>query len=153
SRATGVPLRALRTDRSRGARGDASNIAIHQRVARSGHSLRASDRRVRATRLSGKPEERPEPATRTRPATPKTQTSSAQPTLDLTPLEEAEVLGHRVGPYELIVELGRGGMGSVWLARRADDQYQKDVAIKLIKGGFDSQLILERFRAERQILA
>jgi non-specific serine/threonine protein kinase/serine/threonine-protein kinase len=75
------------------------------------------------------------------------------PTLELTPIEEAEALDQRVGAYELLQELGRGGMGSVWLARRADDQYQQRVAIKLIKAGFDSHLILERFRAERQILA
>ena len=74
-------------------------------------------------------------------------------TLDLTAEEEAAALGQRVGAYELLEELGRGGMGSVWLARRADDQYQKRVAIKLIKGGLDSDLIVERFRAERQILA
>jgi non-specific serine/threonine protein kinase/serine/threonine-protein kinase len=73
--------------------------------------------------------------------------------LDLTPVEEAEALGQRLGPYQLLDELGRGGMGSVWLARRADDQYQKRVAIKLIQSGIDSHLIVERFRAERQILA
>jgi tRNA A-37 threonylcarbamoyl transferase component Bud32 len=61
--------------------------------------------------------------------------------------------GQRLGPYVLIRELGRGGMGSVWLAERSDDQYRKQVAIKLVKPGMDSEEILARFRAERQILA
>src|SRR5262249_26844178 len=50
-------------------------------------------------------------------------------------------------------ELGRGGMGIVYLARRADDQYRKQVAIKLIRGGIDNDDIIRRFRNERQILA
>jgi serine/threonine protein kinase/tetratricopeptide (TPR) repeat protein len=102
--------------------------------------------------LSGDPREKPEPTTRT-PLSEAPEGAAPELTLDLTPVEEAEVLGQRVGAYELLAELGRGGMGSVWLARRADDQYQKNVAVKLIKGAFDSHLILERFRAERQILA
>lgn len=59
----------------------------------------------------------------------------------------------RVGPYELIRELGRGGMGTVFLARRADDQYQNEVAVKLVRPGMDTDFILARFRRERQILA
>lgn len=59
----------------------------------------------------------------------------------------------RVGPYELIRELGRGGMGTVYLARRADDQYQNEVAVKLVRPGMDTDFILARFRRERQILA
>jgi len=50
-------------------------------------------------------------------------------------------------------EIGRGGMGAVYLAQRADGQYEQNVAIKLIKRGMDTDLVLERFRAERQILA
>ena len=59
----------------------------------------------------------------------------------------------RLGNYEILRELGRGGMGVVLLARRADAEYEKRVAIKLIKRGMDSDAVLERFRAERQILA
>jgi eukaryotic-like serine/threonine-protein kinase len=58
----------------------------------------------------------------------------------------------RIGPYKLLRELGRGGMGAVWLAAR-DDEFRKQVAIKLIKRGMDSDFILRRFRTERQILA
>lgn len=61
--------------------------------------------------------------------------------------------GARVGPYELIREIGRGGMGTVFLARRADDQYQNEVAVKLVRPGMDTDFILSRFRRERQILA
>ena len=61
--------------------------------------------------------------------------------------------GRRIGNYELIRELGRGGMGTVWLARRADQQFEKLVAIKLLKRGTDTDEVLRRFQAERQILA
>ncbi|MDX2000583.1 MAG: tetratricopeptide repeat protein [Thermoanaerobaculia bacterium] len=59
----------------------------------------------------------------------------------------------RVGNYELLELLGRGGMGAVYLARRADDVYQKIVAIKILQRGLESSEGLARFRAERQILA
>src|ERR1043165_5592398 len=55
--------------------------------------------------------------------------------------------GTAIGPYRVIGEIGRGGMGAVYRAVRADDQYRKQVAIKLVSGpGW--QLALERFRAE-----
>jgi serine/threonine protein kinase/tetratricopeptide (TPR) repeat protein len=61
--------------------------------------------------------------------------------------------GRKVGSYELIRELGRGGMGTVWLAKRADQQFDKVVAIKLLKRGTDTEEVLRRFQTERQILA
>ncbi|HSH38248.1 MAG TPA: hypothetical protein VK993_05635, partial [Chthoniobacterales bacterium] len=63
------------------------------------------------------------------------------------------VAGERIGAYELVREIGRGGMGAVYLARRADAEYQKEVAIKLLKRGTDTDEVLRRFRAEREILA
>ena len=60
---------------------------------------------------------------------------------------------NRIGPYRIVRELGRGGMGSVYLAERADAQFTMRVAIKLIKRGMDSDGVLQRFRHERQILA
>ncbi|MBI1748882.1 MAG: serine/threonine protein kinase [Acidobacteria bacterium] len=63
------------------------------------------------------------------------------------------LIGRRLGPYELRQEIGHGGMGAVYLAERADDAYQKQVAIKLVKRGMDTNAILLRFRNERQILA
>lgn len=61
--------------------------------------------------------------------------------------------GKRAGPYELIREIGRGGMGAVYLARRADAAFQREVAVKVVQGGLEAGPVLERFRAERQILA
>ncbi len=61
--------------------------------------------------------------------------------------------GHRLGAYELIRELGRGGMGAVWLARRADGRFDQQVAVKLLKRGTDTEEVLRRFRDERRILA
>jgi eukaryotic-like serine/threonine-protein kinase len=63
------------------------------------------------------------------------------------------VIGKRLGAYRIEREIGRGGMGSVYLAVRADDEYKKRVAIKLIKRGMDTDFIVRRFRNERQILA
>ncbi len=59
----------------------------------------------------------------------------------------------RVGPYEIVRELGRGGMGTVYLARRADDHFQNQVAIKLVRPGLDTDFLFMRFKRERQILA
>jgi len=61
--------------------------------------------------------------------------------------------GRRIGAYRIQRELGRGGMGSVYLCARADDEFQKLVAIKVIRRGLDTDDIIERFRSERQILA
>ncbi len=61
--------------------------------------------------------------------------------------------GRRVGAYRLVREIGRGGMSRVFLADRADGQFQQRVAVKLLRPGLDSEIDLERFRAERQILA
>ncbi|HWW97384.1 MAG TPA: protein kinase [Edaphobacter sp.] len=62
-------------------------------------------------------------------------------------------IGRRIGDYRLDEQIGEGGMGAVFRASRADDQYRKQVAIKLLKEGFESSYALARFRAERQILA
>lgn len=59
----------------------------------------------------------------------------------------------RVGPYRLIRELGRGGMGTVFLAERDDGHYKAEVAIKLVRPGMDTEFVLARFRRERQTLA
>ncbi len=59
----------------------------------------------------------------------------------------------RIGAYRIERELGRGGMGTVYLAVRDDDEFQKKVAIKIVRSGFHSDELLRRFRSERQILA
>jgi tetratricopeptide (TPR) repeat protein len=68
-------------------------------------------------------------------------------------IARASRAGERIGAYELIGELGRGGMGVVYLARRADDEFEQKVAIKLLSGGFADEVMRERFRSERQIVA
>jgi len=67
--------------------------------------------------------------------------------------ESHDLAGTLVGRYRLIREIGRGGMGAVWLAERADGQFEQFVAVKLVKRGMDSDEILARFLRERQILA
>ncbi|HVF72784.1 MAG TPA: protein kinase [Chthoniobacterales bacterium] len=61
--------------------------------------------------------------------------------------------GERLGAYEIAGEIGRGGMGAVYLARRADKAFEKQVAIKVLKRGTETDEVLRRFRSERQILA
>ncbi|MDX2029959.1 MAG: serine/threonine-protein kinase [Blastocatellia bacterium] len=59
----------------------------------------------------------------------------------------------RIGAYNLIRELGRGGMGVVYLAERVDAGFQQRVAIKLVRRGMEYEEVIRRFRHERRILA
>ncbi len=59
----------------------------------------------------------------------------------------------RIGPWRILRLLGRGGMGQVYLAERDDDQYREQVALKVVRSDYHADLLDERFRAERQILA
>ena len=68
------------------------------------------------------------------------------------PLDDPESERH-IGPYKVLRELGRGGMGVVYLAERDDGQFRRRVAIKVVRSGFDDGQIQRRFVAERQILA
>jgi tetratricopeptide (TPR) repeat protein/tRNA A-37 threonylcarbamoyl transferase component Bud32 len=61
--------------------------------------------------------------------------------------------GTRLGAYRIVREIGRGGMGTVYLGVRDDDHFKMQVAVKLIRRGLDTQDVLDRFRHERQILA
>jgi serine/threonine protein kinase len=58
-----------------------------------------------------------------------------------------------IGPYRVIRELGKGGMGTVFLGERSDGENETRVAIKLVRPGMDTEFILARFRRERQTLA
>jgi eukaryotic-like serine/threonine-protein kinase len=69
------------------------------------------------------------------------------------PPEEASLEGQRIGAYRLGHELGHGGMGTVYSATREQGDFEQHVAVKLLRRGLDTDDILARFRAERQILA
>ncbi len=62
-------------------------------------------------------------------------------------------IGQRIGAYEIVALIGHGGMGEVYRARRVDAEYDKEVAIKLVPAGYQRDFVLQRLRAERQILA
>ncbi len=81
--------------------------------------------------------------------------TDAPPALEGTPrpLESVARPGERVGPWELGECLGRGGMGEVWRARRADGRYEREVALKLVRAGFASSTLAARFERERNLLA
>ena len=74
------------------------------------------------------------------------------PASDETRIVE-KMIGKRISQYRIVEQLGSGGMGEVYRAVRADDQYQKQVAIKLVRAGADSGFVISRFKNERQILA
>lgn len=69
--------------------------------------------------------------------------------------EERDALppGTRVGAYRILEEIGRGGMGAVYRAQRADGEFDMHVAVKVVKRGMDTDEVLRRFRLERQIQA
>jgi serine/threonine protein kinase/tetratricopeptide (TPR) repeat protein len=75
------------------------------------------------------------------------------PAADLLSAHSSAIAGRRIGAYRIIRECGHGGMGIVYLAERADDQYRKRVAIKMLMPGINKDEVLRRFRNERQALA
>ena len=78
------------------------------------------------------------------------------------PTDPAATTPHAVNPmadapesiegYRMMGRIGRGGMGTVYLAQRLDDRFQKRVAIKVMRRGMDTDEMLERFKLERQVL-
>lgn len=61
--------------------------------------------------------------------------------------------GRHLGAYRLLSLIARGGMGDVYRAERADGQYEQQVAVKVVREGGDAAFLLDRFHAERRILA
>lgn len=66
---------------------------------------------------------------------------------------DAEDVGRRVGAYRLLAPIGRGGTGTVYAAERVGGDFEQRLAVKILRRGLDTADVLERFRAERRILA
>jgi eukaryotic-like serine/threonine-protein kinase len=81
------------------------------------------------------------------------ETTFAEAAARVLPPEANPWLGRRFGAYKTMEQIGAGGMGEVYRAFRADDQYRKEVALKVVRTGQDSDFIFSRFKNERQILA
>ncbi|HNC43056.1 MAG TPA: protein kinase, partial [Acidobacteriota bacterium] len=79
----------------------------------------------------------------------------ADPDLPLPeiPKSKSALIGQQIGNYRLTQLIGRGGMGAVFLAVRADDDYEHEVAVKIVARPVLTREVLRRFRTERQILA
>ena len=75
------------------------------------------------------------------------------PAADLLTKQSRAIAGKKIGAYRIVREIGRGGMAVVYLGERDDQSYRKQVAIKMVKPGIDTEQILQRFRNERQTLA
>ncbi|MGB9233070.1 MAG: protein kinase [Terriglobales bacterium] len=75
------------------------------------------------------------------------------PLADLISAPSRAMTGKRIGAYRIIREIGQGGMAVVYLGERDDQSYRKQVAIKMVKPGIDTEQVLNRFRNERQTLA
>ncbi|MFV2073922.1 MAG: tetratricopeptide repeat protein, partial [Thermoanaerobaculales bacterium] len=114
--------------------------ASHLQAAIADPTLRADVRSLLSAHDAGGPLDRP-------PVSP-------APTDDATPHpRESLPAGHRVGAYAILRPIAHGGMGSVYLAERADGQFESTVALKLLRRDLESEELLHRFRVERQILA
>ncbi|MCE3002586.1 MAG: serine/threonine-protein kinase [Xanthomonadaceae bacterium] len=99
-----------------------------------------------ATRLApGALEATAAPPPGSAPPTPSPAPASA-------PLPDFSLIGRRLGPYRITAQLGAGGMGAVYLADQLEP-VRRQVALKVIKAGMDSEDILDRFRSERALLA
>lgn len=81
------------------------------------------------------------------------QPSGQDPSTAKSAEVEDPMVGRRLGVYKLVRRVGKGGMAAVFQALRADDEYRKEVAVKLLLPGLDSQDVMNRFRNERQTLA
>ena len=81
------------------------------------------------------------------------ESSFAKAAAALIPVGNSSWIGRRVGAYRIVELIGEGGMGEVYRAFRADDQFRKEVALKVIRAGQDSNSVITRFKNERQILA
>lgn len=82
------------------------------------------------------------------------ETPAAQQAFGFEPESQpAAWIGRRIGAYRIVAEIGRGGMSEVFRGVRADDEYHKEVAVKVLRPGYGTGSLVERFKAEKQILA
>jgi len=79
--------------------------------------------------------------------------ATADPSEGTQAREPRDRTGEQIGPWRLARTIGRGGMATVYLAERADGLFDQQVAIKIIRRGLDTEDVIRRFLAERQILA
>jgi len=78
---------------------------------------------------------------------------ASAPLLSVQEIQAATLIGRRVGAYQIEAEIGRGGMGSVWRARRADGRYQGTVAIKFVHAAWIGPVGEHRFQLEGDVLS
>src|SRR5215831_15376683 len=69
------------------------------------------------------------------------------------PYQAISLEGRQLGRYRIMRQIGRGGMGTVYLAERADGSFQKQVALKVVRAVLGAEELLRRFQQEREILA
>jgi hypothetical protein len=84
------------------------------------------------------------------------QAASTEFLSDFAPILDSgsdRLIGRQIGGCRIIQQIGSGGMGEIYRAFRADDQYRKVVAIKTVLGGYESRLFVRHFKNKRQILA
>ncbi len=81
------------------------------------------------------------------------ETALSEVSATLLAAEQTPVIGRQFGVYKTVKQIGLGGMGEVYRAYRADDEYRKEVALKVVRSGQDSGFVVTRFKNERQILA
>ena len=81
------------------------------------------------------------------------ESADDQWTTDHHPAAQDLGIPSEIGRYAIDSRLGEGSMGLVYLAMRADDRYRKQIALKLMRSGLESESSVRRFRSERQILA
>jgi len=93
----------------------------------------------------------PEPTTVTRPEGVSGSAGST-PIFSASQLQE-DALPERIGGYRVVRPIGRGGMGTVYLAIKEGDEFRRRVAVKLIKKGMDTEEIIRRFSVERHVLS
>jgi len=132
ARLRALPVADRATELARALAGDP---ALHERHAEISAAL---------ARAPGQP-----PDSSLGPASSAALVSVLQTALEAT---SGEAPGMRIGPYQMTKEIGRGGFGTVWMAEQLEP-IRRQVAVKIIKLGMDTEEVIGRFEAERQALA